>query len=168
MVSGFVNNKTKQSVVFMDCVLGCYEDNCIRMVFEKVIKSFEVYYACTQYYINTVIIHCYSKNQSTRVLPFLDTNQWCYSKMVRPCCFVTWYHGTAKVDFAKDKSDLKKTTNIHWTKLYMQHFCFCPHFSQAELKYLRVILCTQKAYFSQILFTNLSKSVLVSTSPLPR
>ncbi len=28
--------------------------------------------------------------------------------------------------------------------------------------------CTQKAYFCQILFTNLSKSVLVSTSPLPR
>ncbi len=26
----------------------------------------------------------------------------------------------------------------------------------------------QKAYFSQMLFTNLSKSVLVSTSPLPR
>uniref|UniRef100_A0A671MWX2 Myotubularin-related protein 13-like n=1 Tax=Sinocyclocheilus anshuiensis TaxID=1608454 RepID=A0A671MWX2_9TELE len=31
---------------------------------------------------------------------------------------------------------------------------------------LRLFLCTQKAYFSQILFTNLSKSVLVSTSPL--
>ncbi len=29
-------------------------------------------------------------------------------------------------------------------------------------------LCTQKTYFSQILFTNLSKSVLVSTSPLLR
>ncbi len=35
-------------------------------------------------------------------------------------------------------------------------------------KDLRLFLCTQKAYFSQILFTNLSKSVLVSTSPLPR
>lgn len=85
MVSGFVNNKTK------DCVLGCYDGNCIRMIFEKVIKLFEVYYSCTQYYINTVIIHYYSKNQSTRVLPFLDTNQWCYPKMVRPWCFVTWY-----------------------------------------------------------------------------
>ncbi len=33
-------------------------------------------------------------------------------------------------------------------------------------KDLRLFLCTQKAYFSQILFTNLSKYVLVSTSPL--
>ncbi len=44
----------------------------------------------------------------------------------------------------------------------MQHFCFCPHFSWAELKDLRLFLWTQKAYFSQILFTNLSKSVLVN------
>ncbi len=33
---------------------------------------------------------------------------------------------------------------------------------------LRLFLCTQKAYFSQILFTNLSKPVLVSTSPFLR
>ncbi len=32
----------------------------------------------------------------------------------------------------------------------------------AELKDLRLFLCTQKAYFCQILFTNLSKSVLVN------
>jgi len=38
----------------------------------------------------------------------------------------------------------------------------------SELKDLRLFLYTQKDYFSQILFTNLSKSVLVSTSPLPR
>ncbi len=50
----------------------------------------------------------------------------------------------------------------------MQHFFFCPHFSWAELKDLRLFLCTQKDYFSQILFTNLSKSVLMSTSPLSR
>ncbi len=56
----------------------------------------------------------------------------------------------------------------HTEKSYKQHFCFCPHFSWAELKDLRLFLCTQKAYFSHILFTNLSKSVLVSTSPLPR
>ncbi len=31
-----------------------------------------------------------------------------------------------------------------------------------ELKDLRLFLCTKKAYFSQILFTNLSKSVLVN------
>ncbi len=43
-------------------------------------------------------------------------------------------------------------------------FVFFPHFSWAELKDVRLFLCTQKAYFSQILFTNLSKSVLVSTS----
>ncbi len=34
----------------------------------------------------------------------------------------------------------------------MQHFC--PHFSWAELKDLGLFLCTQKAYFSLILFTN--------------
>ncbi len=33
---------------------------------------------------------------------------------------------------------------------------------------LKTFSMTQKACFSQILFTNLSKSVLVSTSPLPR
>ncbi len=44
----------------------------------------------------------------------------------------------------------------------MQHFCFCPRFSRAELKVLRLFLCTQKAYFSQMLFTNLSKSMLVT------
>ncbi len=44
----------------------------------------------------------------------------------------------------------------------MQHFCSCPHFSWAELKDLTLFLCTQKTYFSQILFTNLSKSVLVN------
>ncbi len=38
----------------------------------------------------------------------------------------------------------------------------------ADLKDLIHFLCTQKAYFSEILFTNLSKSLLVSTSPLPR
>ncbi len=43
-------------------------------------------------------------------------------------------------------------------------FVFFPHFSWAELKDVRLFLSTQKAYFSQILFTNLSKSVLVSTS----
>ncbi len=35
-------------------------------------------------------------------------------------------------------------------------------FIWAELKYLRLFLWTQKAYFSQILFTNLCKSVLVN------
>ncbi len=41
-------------------------------------------------------------------------------------------------------------------------FIFAPIFHELNSP------CTQKAYFSQILFTNLSKSVLVSTSPLLR
>ncbi len=41
---------------------------------------------------------------------------------------------------------------------------FPTHFSWAELKDLRLILWTEKANFSQILFTNMSKSVLLSTS----
>ncbi len=56
---------------------------------------------------------------------------------------------------------------LYTERNYKCNTCFCPNFSWAELKYLRLFLCTQKAYFSQILFTNLSKSVLVSTSPLP-
>ncbi len=42
-------------------------------------------------------------------------------------------------------------------------FVFARLFSWAELKDLRLFLCTQKTDFSQIVFTNLSKSVLVST-----
>ncbi len=42
-----------------------------------------------------------------------------------------------------------------------------PFFHELKLINLRLFLCAQKAYFSQILFTNLSKSVLVSTSSLP-
>ncbi len=45
---------------------------------------------------------------------------------------------------------------------YKCNTLFLHHFSWAELKDLRLFLCTQKAYFSQILFTNLSKSVLVN------
>ncbi len=37
---------------------------------------------------------------------------------------------------------------------------FCPQFLWAELNNLRLFQCTQKAYFSQILLTNLSKSVV--------
>ncbi len=44
-------------------------------------------------------------------------------------------------------------------------FVFAPFFMSWTQ---RLFLCTQNTYFSQILFTNLSKSVLVSTSPLPR
>ncbi len=40
---------------------------------------------------------------------------------------------------------------ICWPKLSTQQFWFCPHFSWAELKDLRLFLWTQKAYFSQIL-----------------
>ncbi len=54
------------------------------------------------------------------------------------------------------------------TKIINATLLFCHHFSWAELKDLRLFLCTKQAYFSQILFTNLSKSVLVSTSLLLR
>ncbi len=40
-----------------------------------------------------------------------------------------------------------------------EHFCFCPIVHELNS---RLFLWTQKAYFSQILFTNLSKSVLVN------
>ncbi len=52
--------------------------------------------------------------------------------------------------------------------IYTEQNYKCNTFVWAELKDLRLFLRTQKAYFSQILFKNLSKSVLVSTSPLPR
>ncbi len=48
------------------------------------------------------------------------------------------------------------------------HFCFRSHFSPVEMKNLRLFVRTQQVYFSQILFTNVFKSVLVSISPLPR
>ncbi len=51
-----------------------------------------------------------------------------------------------------------------YTVKMINAFVFAPIF----LKDRRLFICTQKAYFSQILFTNLSKSVLVSTSPLLR
>ncbi len=37
-----------------------------------------------------------------------------------------------------------------YTDQNYKHFCFCPHFSWAELKDPILFLCTQKAYFSQI------------------
>ncbi len=45
--------------------------------------------------------------------------------------------------------------SIYTEQNYKRNTCFCLHFSWAELKDLRLFLCTQKAYFSQILFTNL-------------
>lgn len=42
-------------------------------------------------------------------------------------------------------------------------FCLCSHFLWANLKDLKLYSCTQKACVSQIWFTHLSKSVLVST-----
>ncbi len=42
--------------------------------------------------------------------------------------------------------------HIHWTilnKIINATHLFCPHFSWAELKDLRLFLCTQKAYFSK-------------------
>ncbi len=48
------------------------------------------------------------------------------------------------------------------TKIINATLVFAPIFHELNS------LCTHKAYFSQILFTNLSKSVIESTSPLPR
>ncbi len=51
------------------------------------------------------------------------------------------------------------TNNNHY---YTEQNYKCNTFIWAELKDLRLFLWTQNAYFSQILFTNLSKSVLVN------
>ncbi len=51
---------------------------------------------------------------------------------------------------------------ITLNKIINATLLFLPHFSWAELKDIRFFLWTQKDYFSQILFTNLSKSVLVN------
>ncbi len=54
--------------------------------------------------------------------------------------------------------------------IYIYIYILLNKIINATLLFLRPFFMswTQKAYFSQILFTNLSKSVLVSTSPLPR
>ncbi len=68
-------------------------------------------------------------------------------------------------------TNIKRTLasiDIYTEQNYKRFYkCFCPHFSWAELKNLGLFLWTQKVDLSQILFTNLSKSVLVSTY-LPR
>ncbi len=43
---------------------------------------------------------------------------------------------------------------IYTELIYKRNTIFFPHFSWAELKDLRLFLYTEKAYFSQILFTN--------------
>ncbi len=63
---------------------------------------------------------------------------------------------------------IKMVSKSTLNKIINTTLLFCPHFLWAELKDLRLFLCTQNTYFSQILFTNMSKSVLVSTCPLPR
>ncbi len=54
---------------------------------------------------------------------------------------------------------------LHTLTKIIKATLFAPIFH--ELNYLRLFLWTQKAYFSQILFTNLSKSVLVSRDNHP-
>ncbi len=54
------------------------------------------------------------------------------------------------------------------TKITNTTLLFLPPFFMNWTQRFRLFLCTQKAYFSQIFFTCLSKTVFVSTSPLPR
>ncbi len=56
---------------------------------------------------------------------------------------------------------------IYTVQNYKFNTFFAPIFHELNSK-IYDFLCTQKAYFTQILFTNLSKSVLVSTDHLPR
>ncbi len=94
---------------------------------------------------------------------------WPNTSRPSPYCDAVFQHDDIKtIKPIINEAFVASSGDIHWPKLWTKHFCFCPHFSWAELKDLRLFLCTQKAYLSQILFTNLSKSVLVSTSPLPR
>ncbi len=41
---------------------------------------------------------------------------------------------------------LVQNFNLYWTKLYTQHFCFCPHFSWAET----FSMCTKGLFLSNI------------------
>ncbi len=109
---------------------------------------------------------------------FLQRRQYCGSPTIthcRQCACLFWGRAAPSCECGWFFiHDIHQCLTYIYTHIYTdqnykpQHFCFCPHFSWAELKALRLFLCPQKAYFSQKLFTNLSKSVLVSTSPLPR
>ncbi len=64
------------------------------------------------------------------------------------------------------KSQVRHSQTLN--KIINAKLLFLPPFFMSWTLRSETFLYTQKAYFSQILFTNLSKSVLVSTSPLPR
>ncbi len=78
------------------------------------------------------------------------------------CCYVDF--NPYEISFWRKHTILFSKWQLRHTlnKIINTTLLFLPHFSWAELKALRLFLCTQKAYFSQILFTNLSKSVLVN------
>ncbi len=115
------------------------------MVVRKIIANSKLYFS--QFLTKNSIKHLQNhlKMQNTRGIE-------CFYDALWYCIYIYIYIHTHI-----HKHTLNKIINT----------CFCLHFSWAELKDLRLFLCTQKAYFSQMLFTNLSKSVLVSTSPLP-
>ncbi len=97
----------------------------------------------------------------------LIQNNKTYSEIANePCCTK---FGTAIASLWQCKNTYfwnswnEKSTNYTEQNYKCNTFVFAPIFHE-----LNSFLCTQKVYFPQILFTNLSKSVLVGTSPLPR
>lgn len=50
----------------------------------------------------------------------------------------------------------------------MRHFCFAPLFHEWKWNIVDFFYLHKKVYFSQILCTNVFKSMLVNSSPLPR
>ncbi len=127
---------------------------------------------CFPYNNIYIICYHYSTNNMLRTFLFytnkfkLTTHESRYPSKV--CCWYYFFCVPLKEVphqgwFVQIKMNVTLNKIINTT-----HPHFCPHFSWAELKDLWLFLCTQKAYFSQILFTNLSKSVLESTSPLLR
>ncbi len=71
------------------------------------------------------------------------------------------FGGVVKIHY-QESSQTQSNTEQNYKR---KTFVFAPIFHELRSE---TFLYTQKAYFSQILFTNLSKSVLVSTFPLPR
>lgn len=49
----------------------------------------------------------------------------------------------------------REFTLLYTEQQYKRNTTFCSQFSWAELKVLRLFLCTQQGYFFQILFTSL-------------
>ncbi len=86
--------------------------------------------------------------------------------------FVIYLCQRAKVKISRGSNLFFPTVYIYiyiyiytLTKIINATLLFLPPFFMSwTQRSMTDLLCTQKAYFSQILFTNLSKSVLVSTA----